>query len=44
MMGQSLYRVDWFGLNELLKEKIFEIRILPADIIKEGNGYLANMY
>lgn len=31
--------INWFALNDLLKEKIFELRLLSDAIVKQSNGF-----
>jgi len=43
-MERWIYGLNWVALNELLKLKIFEIRELPAEVIRESNGYHYDAY
>lgn len=38
------YTPNWMAINELLTDKIFELRVLPEDAIVAGNGFGVDMY
>ncbi|MEL7162264.1 MAG: hypothetical protein AAFN92_16020 [Bacteroidota bacterium] len=44
VLAKYAYGIDWIAINELLKDKIFELRELPSEVVVAANGYLSDPY
>jgi hypothetical protein len=42
--AQYAHNPNWMAVNELLTNKIFDLRILPEDLVVAGNGFGIDMY
>lgn len=42
--AQYAYNLNWLAVNELLTDKIFELRVLPEETVEAGNGFGIDPY